>query len=420
MQLSQRLSHLNNKAYIYHIIMRFINAIAFGILLTSSLYELYNISKSSYVVSLVGYSYFIPSFFLMPYAGHILDKKNKYRIFIQSNISIIFFTLLLAIIDMPFLNNYLNQYHYFIGLFLIISVCIGCGRAFTFPLAATLLKYSNIEKTIGGAVSLHLIGFHLGFLLGSIMSGFIIAHISIYSSFFIATILLSINLIYIVKFKKQVPAIQEIRQDIPYQAQESMWTNIKDGLLYLKKEKILLQAAVLDLLIVIFGSVTAIIPEFSNKILHVGSEKMGVLNGADSIGALIALGFLSYYRINKNQGRILLTCTFVFGLLTILFSLSSYYPLALFIIILAGTVDGVSMLIRHSILQIFTTKDKIGRVSSVFSLLIDGSNLLGIIESGIAYAVLGLIPSILFGGFASILIAILFIITSIPLKKLSY
>ena len=160
----------------------------------------------------------------------------------------------------------------------------------------------------------------------------------------------------------------------------------------------------LDLFAVLFGGAVAMLPAYADKILQVGSVELGFLRAAPAVGAIVTAIILAYKPITKNAGRNLFLNIGLFGVATILFAVSTNFYLSLFFLFLTGAFDNVSVVIRHTILQLSTPDDMRGRVSAVNSIFIGSSNEIGGFESGITAKAMGLVRSVVFGGIATILI----------------
>ena len=149
---------------------------------------------------------------------------------------------------------------------------------------------------------------------------------------------------------------------------------------------------------VFFGGAVCVLPIFADQVLHTGSQGLGFLRAAPAIGSICMSIFLIYFPPFKKAGRHLLIAVFGFGISIILFALSKNFATAILALILSGMTDNVSVVIRGTIMQVFTPDEMRGRVSAVNSIFIGSSNELGSLESGIAAKLLTLIPSIIFGG----------------------
>ncbi|HEY4799038.1 MAG TPA: MFS transporter, partial [Bacteroidia bacterium] len=174
--------------------------------------------------------------------------------------------------------------------------------------------------------------------------------------------------------------------------------NLSAGIRFVFKNQVVLGALSLDLFAVLFGGATALLPIFATDILHVGGEGFGLLRAAPAFGAIIMAGILAYYPPQKKAGTTLLWCVALFGICMIFFAISKNFYLSLFILALSGAFDNVSVVVRQIILQLTTPDEMRGRVAAVNGIFIGSSNEIGAFESGVAAKLMGLIPSVIFGG----------------------
>lgn len=179
---------------------------------------------------------------------------------------------------------------------------------------------------------------------------------------------------------------------------EKISDSIRTGLQFVFSNKIILGSLTLDLVAVLFGGAIAMLPVFASDILNVGAKGFGILRAAPFAGAVLMALYLTHYPPMKNAGRKLLICISGFAVCMILFALSKNFYLSLFILALSGAFDNVSVVIRSVILQLMTPDQMRGRVSSVSTMFISSSNEIGAFESGFAAKLMGLIPSVIFGG----------------------
>jgi len=162
--------------------------------------------------------------------------------------------------------------------------------------------------------------------------------------------------------------------------------------------QVLLSAVSLDMFAVFFGGAVSILPIFADQILHIGAQGLGFLRAAPAVGSIAMSLALAHWPPFKHAGRNLLIGVAGFGVMMIAFALSRNFYLALAILVLSGAFDNISVVIRGTIIQLFTPDEMRGRVSSVNSIFIGSSNELGSFESGLAARLLTLVPSIIFGG----------------------
>jgi predicted MFS family arabinose efflux permease len=182
----------------------------------------------------------------------------------------------------------------------------------------------------------------------------------------------------------------------------------------------MLGAISLDLFAVLFGGAIALIPEFADRILKVGPIGFGWLNAAMDIGSVIMITTLTLKPMTKKQGYILMYAVAGFGLCIIVFGFSKWYWVSFIALLIAGMLDGISVIVRGTILQLTTPDEMRGRVSSVNSMFINSSNELGQFESGFMSRALGTVPSVIFGGCMTLVIVIITWFKAPSLRKFEY
>ena len=168
--------------------------------------------------------------------------------------------------------------------------------------------------------------------------------------------------------------------------------------------QIVLGALSLDLFAVLFGGAVALLPIFAAEVLKTGPQGLGFLRAAPAVGAMLMGLGIAFHPLKKKVGKLLLLCVGAFGIFTIAFALSTNFYLSLILLSLTVAVDNVSVVVRSTILQINTPDEMRGRVSSVNSVFIGSSNEIGAFESGAAAKLMGLIPSVIFGGVMTLLV----------------
>ena len=199
---------------------------------------------------------------------------------------------------------------------------------------------------------------------------------------------------------------------------ETVKERLTKGLKFVWNTKVLLNAMALDMFAVLFGGSVAMMTIYANDILHVGPAGFGAMRAAPAIGAFLTLVMLAYKPIVTKPGIKLLAAVFTFGLCIILFGLSRNFLLSLAALFFSGMMDGVSVIIRQTILQLKTPDDMRGRVSSVSSIFVGSSNELGSFESGVAARIIGPVGSVVFGGCMTLGVVITTYIISPAMRKL--
>jgi MFS family permease len=184
----------------------------------------------------------------------------------------------------------------------------------------------------------------------------------------------------------------------PAAEHESVWASIKSGVQYVVGEQILVGSMALDLFAVLFGGVIAILPVFAADILRVGPLELGFLNAAPNAGALLTMLYAAFHPPRRHAGRILLVAVAGFGVSMIVFALSRNFYLSLAVLAASGVCDGISVVIRRSIVRLYPPEHLRGRIAAVSMIFIGSSNELGALESGLAASWLGTVSSVIAGG----------------------
>ena len=185
-----------------------------------------------------------------------------------------------------------------------------------------------------------------------------------------------------------------------------MLKSIREGFKFVWNTKEILGVITLDLFAVFFGGATALLPYFSDVILKTGAQGLGILRAAPGIGAIVVMLVINFIPMKSNQGKWMLWCVAGFGFSIIVFGISSWFWISFAALLLSGLLDGISIIVRSTVLQLHTPEQMKGRVSALNSIFIISSNELGAFESGFASRLMGVVPSVVFGGAMTIGIAL--------------
>jgi MFS family permease len=288
-----------------------------------------------------------------------------------------------------------------VALFAIVFL-FGIIRAFLGATTNPFLSQLIPRKDYTHSATWNSTAWHTGSILGPVLAGIIYGYNNSLNANFchlIEVILFLISFLLILKISN--PGAPEISEK-----KETMSESIKMGIRFVFKTKMVLTAISLDLFAVLFGGAVVLIPAFTDKILHLGPEAYGFLRTAPAIGAVISAFIMAVYPPTKKAGVALIWSVIAFGVFTILFGLSTNYWLACFMLFMTGAFDNVSVVVRHSILQLMTPNNMRGRVSAINNIFVGSSNEIGAFESGVAAKLMGLVPSIVFGGGMTILVVL--------------
>ncbi|WP_462253355.1 MFS transporter [Ferruginibacter sp.] len=405
------LSPLKEKEFRLYIICRFVYIMALRMVGTVVAYELFQLTQSSFAIGLVGLSEFIPVFSLALYAGHVIDKSEKRTLLLKGMIAYSFCVVLLIICTLPAAQQKLSK-HWLEYCFYAIIFLTGIIRAFAGPVSNAIIAQLVPRNILPFAAYISSSTWLIGSIVGHASAGFLIAGIGVNNTFIIVLIYI-ITAATILSFIKRKP-ILNVQKDI------GAWDSVKEGLRFVYHNKIMMGAISLDLFAVLFGGAVALIPEFSEKILHTGPIGFGWLTAASDIGAISVIILLTLFPMKKKQGKTMLLAVAGFGICIIAFGLSSIYFISFVALLCSGICDGISVMVRGTILQLTTPDEMRGRVSSVNSMFINSSNELGQFESGFASRAFGLVPSVIFGGFMTLLVVVVTWFKAPALKKMEY
>lgn len=406
------LAPLNHREFRIYILVRFFYIMALRMVATVVAYQLFHLTKSSYPIGIVGLSEFIPVFSLALYAGHVIDKSDKRTLLLRCILLYSVCVLALLVITLPRIQSRLSLSSLKL-LFYAVIFCTGAIRSFAGPASNAIISQLVPKNILQFAANISSTSWLAASITGHASAGFLIALAGVHNTFFVI-------LIYVLLAAFALSRIEK-KPIVHTKANMKTWESVKEGLSYVFKHKILLAAISLDLFAVLFGGATALIPEIADRILKVGPIGFGWLNAAIDIGSVIMIIIITLNPMRKNQGFILLCVVAGFGLCMISFGLSSIYWFSFFSLIIAGMLDGISVVIRGTVLQLTTPDEMRGRVSSVNSMFINSSNELGQFESGMTSRLFGgARPAVIFGGIMTIVVVIISWIKAPRLRKFEY
>ena len=319
--------------------------------------------------------------------------------------------IMLTIISSRYYYNTLGKGAVIGGIYFVIF-CTGAIRAFSGPTFNSMVAFIVPRELLPNAITLNSGTYLAAAVTGHAGAGFLIAYAGISGTLIAISVSLVTSFFILMKISSKPP--------LPQSGEKKTWESMKEGLRYVFKTKELLGAMSLDLFSVFFGGAVALVPVFAREILHLSAIGFGWLNAANDIGSILIIATLALFPLRKNQGRILLFVVAGFGLCIITFGFSKIFWLSFIALMVGGILDGISVVIRGTILQLKTPDEMRGRVNSVSSMFIMSSNELGQLESGVAARLLGVVPSVIFGGSMTLLVVIFTWFKAPALRKLNY
>ncbi|RYY40923.1 MAG: MFS transporter [Chitinophagaceae bacterium] len=395
----------------FFIIARFFYTMSLRMVATVVAYQLFQITRSSFSIGISGLSEFVPVFVLALYAGYLIDRSDKRTLLLKGILSYGICVAGLVILTMPHMAHVVSRSVlplFFYG----IIFCTGVIRAFAGPTSSAIIAQLVPRNILHLASAISSTSFLIASIMGHASAGLFIGWFGVHTTFVVifCYVLLAAFLV------ARIPKKPVMHNPVGVRA----WDSVKEGLRFVFRNKIMLGAISLDLFAVLFGGAVALIPEIADRILKVGPQGFGLLNAAIDIGSAVTLLFNTFFPLRRRQGTILLFAVFGFGLCIIVFGLSSLFWSAFFALIIAGMLDGISVVIRGTILQLTTPDEMRGRVSSVNSMFINSSNELGQFESGFTSRMLGTVPAVLFGGIMTIVVVVITWWRAPGLRKFEY
>ena len=365
-------------------------------------------SNRAFMIGYIGLSEFLPFFAFSFFSGQVADRYNR-----KSITSATVFLLILQALVLYFLSrndSFLLKANGIIWLYLTV-VLWGIIRAFMSPAMTAFMAQVLPRDLYTNGATWNSTVWHVAAIAGPTLGGMLCAWLSFDQVYLIDAGMIAVGFLFLIIITYTHVPVRE--------AKEGFMESLAAGIRFVFSNKILLSALSLDLFAVLFGGATAMLPAFADKVLQVGAVELGMLRASPAIGAVIMAIILAYYPPVKDSGKKLLLSVAVFGLCTIAFALSANFYLSLLILALIGAFDNISVVIRHTILQLMTPDHMRGRVSAVNGIFIGSSNEIGAFESGVAAGLMGLIPSVVFGGSMTVVVVIIIAIAFPPLLRLS-
>lgn len=372
---------------------------------------IYNLTDDPFAIGIIGLSEVIPAVSLSLFAGHIIDNSEKRKLLLRAIFSYCLIATIFIFLSSDKISLQFSKHSIAICIYCVIFLT-GIIRAFSGPVFGVLLAYIVPKQHLQNATTWNQGTFLSASVTGHATGGFLIGLMGIHNTLFVIGFLMLIALLLFFRLK-QKPSLN-INSD------KKTLESVKEGLRFVFKTKELLGAISLDLFAVLFGGAVAMVPVYARDILKVGPEGFGFLNGASDIGSIIIVVLLTIFPLKKQQGRTLLFAVASFGICIIVFGLSKIFLLSFIALLIAGMVDGVSVVVRGTIMQLKTPDNMRGRVMSVSSMFINSSNELGQFESGLAARLMGTVSSVVFGGCMTLLIVGTTWIKAPSLRKMEY
>jgi MFS family permease len=349
-------------------------------------WEIYERTGSKLALGLVGLVQFLPVICLVLLTGHVADTFNRKYIVMTS--MVLFAS---ASIGLAYISASRADYRW---MYLCLFAA-GVARAFQQPAKTSLLPQIVPMERFSNAVTWNTGGFHLASVAGPAVGGLLIGVLKGAAAVYILDAASALGFFLCL-------ALLRIRLP-PRAKRASTFDELVGGLSFLRRNQIIFGAITLDMFAVLLGGAVTLLPVYAEDILHVGPEGLGWLRTAPAIGALSMAMVLAHRPPVAKAGRAMLGAVAAFGVATIVFGLSRNFWLSLVMLFLTGAFDNISVVVRHTLVQLLTPDDLRGRVSAINGLFIGASNELGGFESGLVAALFSPTISVVSGGVGTLL-----------------
>lgn len=379
-------SALRQRNFACYLSARLLGTIAVQMQSVAVGWQVYAITGNALDLGLIGLAQFAPFILLVLVAGQAADHFNRraiiivcYGVELSCALSLLLFTV----------GDYASLWPVF-----AVLILFGAARAFRMPTSQAILMNLVPVQNFGRAVAISSSTFHVAVIVGPTAGGllYLFGPAVVYGAaaalFFLALLLMTLTRIERPVARKETPN----------------WNTLLEGLRFVRSRPVVLGAISLDLFAVLFGGATALLPAYASDVLQVGPQGLGLLRTAPGLGAAVISILLAFKPMANRVGYWMFGGVAVFGVATIVFGLSESFWLSLFALWVLGAGDMISVYVRHLLVQLETPDAIRGRVSAVNAVFIGASNELGEFESGLTAAWFGLVPAVVLGGVATLLV----------------
>ncbi|HUR44325.1 MAG TPA: MFS transporter [Candidatus Saccharimonadales bacterium] len=380
---------LRNRNYVLYLVGRSIASFGQQMLTVAIGWELYERTHSSLMLGMVGLIQMIPMIGLTLPAGHMADTWNRKHIILSM-------TLVSALASFGLTLTSIFQSH--VAWIYGCLFAAGAARTFMWPSSSAFLPQLVPREQFAKAVTWNTGSFHLSSVAGPAIGGAILGwthNAAVIFGFNTAAVLVCFTLLSLIQYER----ISTPREPMTL-------SRLLAGFHFVFESKIILGIITLDLFAVLLGGATALLPVFAKDILNAGPRGLGLLQAALPAGSLLCAILLAHRPPLQKAGRTLLWAVTGFGLATIVFGISKSFWLSFAMLFVCGATDNISVVVRHTLVQLLTPDEKRGRVSAVNSLFIGTSNELGGFESGFVAQLAGPVASVVSGGLGTILVVV--------------
>lgn len=387
-QEDNRAAPLRNAGFRGLMTYRICSILSYQIVAVTVGWHVYELTRDPWMLGLIGLAEVLPYFCVAPFAGYLVDHLPRRKLGMAACLGLATTPLALAAIAAGWFAA---------GKVAPIYIAIaltGMVRAFLGPVHNALFARVLPREQFARGAGIGSIVFQAGLVIGPAIGGAIVGWSGKPASYAVAAVFAIGAAIAVARLRVTEPA--------PLLQRAPIFASIAEGARFVFGHQILVGALALDMFAVLFGGAISLAPAFIKEILHYGPQGLGILRAAPALGAVVVGVWLARHPIQRNAGRILFVAVAGFGMCIIGFGLSTQFWLSALCLLLSGMCDGVSVVLRSTILQLATPDAMRGRVSSINGLFIGSSNELGAFYAGSMAKLLGLVPAVVLGGFVTL------------------
>lgn len=393
---------LRNRAFLGLMGYRLLTILSYQIVAVAVGWHVYELTHDPWKLGLIGLAEVLPFFCVAPFAGYLVDHLPKRRLGIVACVGLSITPILLAVVAWGMVFGETADTQPRLWLIYAAVMFTGAVRAFLGPVHNTLFACVLPRDQFTRGSSIGSVVFQTALVLGPAISGGLIGLIDRFGHYaegataqagpvYALGALFALGAaLSLATLRTTEPALSHERSPI--------FSSIAEGLRFVVRTPVMLGAMALDMFAVLFGGAVSLAPAFAKDILDAGPEALGLLRGAPAAGAVIVGLWLARRPIQRHAGRYLLIAVAGFGLCIVGFGLSKTLWLSVAFLFFSGMFDGVSVVLRSTILQLATPDHMRGRVSSINSIFISSSNELGAFYAGSMARLLGLAHAVVLGG----------------------
>lgn len=375
---------LRNPAFLGLLGYRLLAMLSYQIVAVTVGWHVYELTRDTLSLGLIGLAEVVPYIAFALFAGYAVDHLPRRRLGMAACLGLALTTLVLAGVAHGTVPAW--------GTLTIYAAiaCNGIVRAFLAPVYMSLFARVLPREAYARGAGISSVVMQTGLVVGPALGGVLVALGGKTTAYLVAAALALAAAIAIISLRVSEPPLPTERAPI--------FRSIGEGLRFVFNNQVILGAQALDMFSVLFGGAVALLPAFINDVFHYGPEALGILRAAPAAGAVLVGLWFARHPPDRNAGRLLLAAVAGFGLCIIGFALSRHFWLSAALLTMSGMCDSVSVVVRSTILQLSTPDHMRGRVASINGIFIGSSNELGAFESGVAARLMGLVPSVIFGG----------------------